>query len=384
MSRFSELPDLLALPYNLILEQSTPERVVYRYNWKRLYRPKRQDLWFDYRPNGSSPDPLIEQKIRQSIPGEYPNEYYILPNDFFCNQPKYAHIDHWLKHKDIISSYIDCPCRFEPVNELDIALIPQPPLPDIIPLDRNLLANREIIIGHSILTNQPYSVPFDKFSHLLVVGTTGYGKSTFLNVLMQNLLINLKRIDTIYMLDLKGGVELGRYRHLSDKIHLIREYDPIPNLIIELNNLVEHRLNQMFESGQTNWPEGKIFLIIDEYGEIQLQRPSDSAGKKQHDRLLADLIRLAARGRAAGITIIAQTQSPTDAMIGSRVKAQLANKISFKLESNREAQLVFNSTQDLPADVSKLKHGEFVFFDGSSNETVHLQGYMIVDQSILS
>src|SRR5690625_2604350 len=56
---------------------------------------------------------------------------------------------------------------------------------------------------------------FDKHPHITVAGMTRHGKTALLKLILAHL-VNSQPINSeIYLLDLKGGIEFGRYRNLS-------------------------------------------------------------------------------------------------------------------------------------------------------------------------
>jgi S-DNA-T family DNA segregation ATPase FtsK/SpoIIIE len=141
---------------------------------------------------------------------------------------------------------------------------------------------------------------------MLIAGTTGAGKSNFLNVIICTLIRRNKGSQVKFILvDLKGGVELGPFEKVP---HLIKIPEICPTGIIEHREKVppilewlvregERRLERFRETGVKNVANYNknhhydfmphIILMIDEWADIKL----DANGNKSED-LLTNCYRL--------------------------------------------------------------------------------------------
>src|SRR5690606_7687190 len=63
---------------------------------------------------------------------------------------------------------------------------------------------------------------FEKRPHMIVAGSTGYGKSEFIKLLISVLTINNPEYVRFHLIDLKGGSELGPFRKMKQVINFGR------------------------------------------------------------------------------------------------------------------------------------------------------------------
>lgn len=189
---------------------------------------------------------------------------------------------------------------------------------------------------------------------LLVAGTTGGGKSNFLNVLICTLLrYNSKKRLRLLLVDLKGGVEFSFY---ADVPHLL----PIPlpgermAAIIEDRTDVapafqwlveegERRLGKLKAAhykhiGEFNYHNHKdsmphIVVVVDEWADVKLE---PKLGKPAEELL----INIASRFRAAGIHLIVCTQTPNKDVISIRVKNVLPARLAFACPNIHTSMLI--------------------------------------------
>jgi len=172
-----------------------------------------------------------------------------------------------------------------------------------------------ILIGYDENQN-PLYWDYNTVPHLLGVGTTGSGKSNFMKVLIDSLiLMNAK----IYFADGKR-VELVNYRlegyevatddflSLFRRVHdmMTSRYRKMERESIELGAQVNHYTKLSFHADP-------IFLVIDEWASIldnldrEIIKGSNETEYKQAVRLLKDILQL---GRAGGVQIISFMQDP--------------------------------------------------------------------------
>lgn len=174
-------------------------------------------------------------------------------------------------------------------------------------------------------TGQPLllSLPAPDVVHALVVGTTGSGKTA----LARAILASLSRHNEAEQLRLvlidpkrRGFAPLAHLPHVEGS--LIDSEDAAVNRL----EVIVHEMERRDRAG-INRP--MIVIAIDELADL-LQ-----TGGKVLDRLLS---RLAQRGRQAGIHLLACTQKPSAALIGSSMKANFPVRLVGAVASRDEAR----------------------------------------------
>ena len=191
-----------------------------------------------------------------------------------------------------------------------------------------------------------------KLLHCLVSGTSGGGKSSFVNNFIQSLM--LFGSDILFLLiDFKGN-ELIQYKHFSNCL-FIREHKRLNGLLNSLITEMEHRYKRLVgcpdvQSYNKKNPDNKIpyiVVIIDEAAEITLD-------KNMSEELNDKILRLLNMGRASGIFFEYATQRPSGTQIDTDNRAILQTKITFMVTSKKETQFTETTNAD------KLIEGEFI------------------------
>ena len=164
-------------------------------------------------------------------------------------------------------------------------------------------------------------VPSPNVAHILVAGTTGSGKSVLLRALLTSLaVLNPPRALQLVLID-PGGEALAS---LSGLPHLLQpvvcDPDAAAQALVELVGLMERR----------HATEPRIVVCIDELADLLMVGG---------DGLQEALMRLTQRGRGAGIHIVAATQKPTAAVLGSLVKANFPVRLVGRVMSIDDARV---------------------------------------------
>lgn len=162
---------------------------------------------------------------------------------------------------------------------------------------------------------------FDKVPHMTVAGMTRQGKTVFLKLLLAHLTNNNEDVE-FYILDLKGGLEFGKYERLKQ----VRE---VSSNVSEANNTLSYIIKSMREDMSDFKSKGynnivhtglshRRFIIVDEAAELD---------KDCQDKL-SEVARI---GGALGYRLIFATQYPTADTLPRQIKQNSDAKISFKL-----------------------------------------------------
>ncbi len=169
--------------------------------------------------------------------------------------------------------------------------------------------------------------------HVLVAGTTGGGKSMFMNqALLTMINRNPPHLLKLALVDLKGGLEFMPYEHIP---HLLApicyERTDVPKMLQMFRAEKERRFTMLRERGVkdiTAWNAierlklAHWVLVFDEIQNLVL----DTKIKAAVEDLLADI---AFQGRAVGLSIWLCTQFPEKKVISTAIRANTPTKICF-------------------------------------------------------
>ncbi len=197
-----------------------------------------------------------------------------------------------------------------------------------------------ICIGKDISGNIEV-IDLSKTPHLLVAGTTGSGKSVFINTLLASVLYKFSPRELRLILIDPKMLELSVY---NDIAHLLTPVVTEPKkAIIALKWVckeMERRYSLMNEEN-TRSLEGYnqksierlpyIVVFIDEMADLMM-----TAGKEVEHYVQ----RLAQMARACGIHLVMATQRPSVDIITGSIKANFPSRISFQVASKYDSRTV--------------------------------------------
>ena len=184
-------------------------------------------------------------------------------------------------------------------------------------------------------------IDLSKTPHLLVAGTTGSGKSVFINTLLTSILYKFSPKDLRLILIDPKMLELSVY---NDIAHLLTPVVTEPKKAILALKWVckemERRYSLMNEEN-TRSLEGYnqksleklpyIVVFIDEMADLMM-----TAGKEVEHYVQ----RLAQMARACGIHLVMATQRPSVDIITGSIKANFPSRISFQVASKYDSRTV--------------------------------------------
>jgi hypothetical protein len=213
-----------------------------------------------------------------------------------------------------------------------------------------------IPIGHGLMG--PMWRDLRELPHLLVAGATGKGKSVMIHSIIATLLHLPPNRLKLVLCDLKGGMTLGKYKKVPHhhRALYVRRAEELPRVLLALQEEMQSRVETMENIAEDidewnklrpqKWPY--ILLVIEELANAMLSKERVKLGKHTEtvaaatDRLLADL---AARGRAAGVHIIATTQSPRADVINGLIKANFPARIAFGTASDMDSRVIIDDSR---------------------------------------
>ena len=124
------------------------------------------------------------------------------------------------------------------------------PLTDRFLIDENALNKYkgwEVPIGLS--RKGALNHNFEKRPHMIVAGATGFGKSEFIKLLVTLLTNNQPNHAKFYLIDLKGGLELGRFKNMQQVIDFGKNPKDAKTILEKIREDMNEKLNVLFEKG---------------------------------------------------------------------------------------------------------------------------------------
>jgi S-DNA-T family DNA segregation ATPase FtsK/SpoIIIE len=222
-----------------------------------------------------------------------------------------------------------------------------------------------------------------KMPHLLVAGTTGSGKSACINALLSSILLRATPHEVRLVLVDPKQVELNHYESIP---HLLTPVITSPRMAANaLGNLVkemEQRYGMMSLARARSLPELNrareqrsehplpyVLCVIDELADLMMVAPAEVEDC---------IIRLAQKGRAAGIHLVLATQSPRVDVITGMIKANVPSRIAFAVSSQTDSRVIL----DHNGAESLLGQGDMLFSPQGSSKLQRIQGAFIDEEQI--
>ena len=280
--------------------------------------------------------------------------------------------------------------------------------PSIVPLKamlnddsfRNSKAELPIALGYTIM-QRVKTFDLADAPHLLVAGATKQGKSVGLNVIITSLLYAKHPSELKFVFIDPKMVEFSAYAKLLRHYLAVMptassESDEMDNAIVKhpkqadeiLRSLcieMDERYLLLSKSGTNNIKsynekyrnrhllptEGHRFLpymvvVIDEYADLIMSGGMGSESKAQARSITSSIIRLAQKGRAAGIHVIIATQRPSVDVITGLIKTNFPTRIAFRVVTRIDSATIL----DKPGADKLIGKGDMLYYAGVDTERV--------------
>ena len=218
-----------------------------------------------------------------------------------------------------------------------------------------------------------------KMPHLLVAGSTGSGKSVFVNTVISCLLIQKDPSELRLLLIDPKRVELTPYNGIPHLLTpVVVETDQVVSLLKGLNREMMDRYRRMEESGVRNIdsynkksPDQMPYLVVavDELADLMMTASAD---------VERELCRLAQLGRATGIHMIVATQRPSVDVLTGLIKANFPSRVSFALTSQVDSRTILDSS----GAEKLLGKGDMLYQSVDMSRAERVQGVFISDEEI--
>lgn len=170
-------------------------------------------------------------------------------------------------------------------------------------------------------------------AHILIAGTTGSGKSCLMNSLIMQILCFSKA--NLLLIDPKNGAEFGLYEQdVHNRIARIAKTtaEAIQALSFAVDEM-ERRYSEMSSKGLKHYDKERLIIVIDELADLMMASKSEVEDY---------IIRIAQKGRAAGVQLIVATQDPRASVVTGLIKYNLPTKICLKTANARHSMNVID------------------------------------------
>jgi hypothetical protein len=213
---------------------------------------------------------------------------------------------------------------------------------------------------------------------ILVGGGTGKGKSSFLHLLLVQLILNNHNMIDIYLSDLmrKEFMVYERCMYVKD---LCYDIGDTLQMLYKLKHILSDRM-QCFEAGINNiykynakYPLKKwkfIICFIDEFADITL-----TPNKKDNIETQLLLSELERKGRAIGMHFVLSTQHPNAQTVPACIKKHLLVNVAFSVQDRYCSEAIIDHS-----GAEKLKETGRAIIKNSEGEKEIQTFYVDVDQ----
>lgn len=245
----------------------------------------------------------------------------------------------------------------------------------------NVSVGTRLAIGTKVNITESLSYDIAKISHGLTIGSTGSGKSFFINskILaysqMSDIKFNSWNGADIRICDPKAS-DLYLYKFVtgfgSEKVAC--EPNLIAKIIREVSELVEKRYREMFNDissfGKTfvdfkGYPP--VVIFIDEYAALM-----KTVDKKTKEEIEKHLYNIVLKGRGCGIFAEIILQRPDTTVLSGAIRDQLQVRTGLSNLSQDGRQMLFGST-DIEFKTVTVKGGGYIFIDSVTEQPVYFE-----------
>lgn len=217
------------------------------------------------------------------------------------------------------------------------------PLPSKISWSEELLKKGTWSVTIGINRNETVYHDFDKRKHLIIAGSTGFGKSVIMKSIITSLILSKPNDVSFSLIDLKGGPAFARFKNCKQVENFGTDNKEAREILKNVQQKMNEDYKKIIDGGFEDVSEAGVkkrhFLIIDEAADLVEDRNSMD--------ILTDVVR---KGRGAGYYVIYATQYPSAQAISMQIKRNIPARLCFVLDSATASMTVLDKggAENLP------------------------------------